>query len=116
MIKFGSARIDENGKATGGKAGDQTGKEVSEQGFYMHSKGGLCFRPKSVSVANDLALVMHDACANNNIGYDQSNRQIMTMLKKYGSTAKIKTVDFGPQPLTCPPAPQWVGTMSGREG
>ena len=33
-----------------------------------------------------------------------------------GSAAKIKTVDFGPQPLTCPLAPQWVGTMSGREG
>ena len=28
-IKVGSARIDENGKASGGKVGDQTGKEVS---------------------------------------------------------------------------------------
>lgn len=90
VIKFGSARIDENGKATGGKAGDQTGKEVSEQDFYMHTKGWLCFRPKSVSVANALALAMHEACENNNIGYDQSNRQIMTMLKKYGSMDKIK--------------------------
>ena len=33
-----------------------------------------------------------------------------------GRAAKIKMVDFGPQPLTCPLAPQWVGTMSGREG
>lgn len=89
VIKIGSARIDENGKATGGKSGDQTGKEVSEQAFYIHAKGWLCFRPKNVSVANDLALAMHDACKNNNIGYDQSNRSIMTMLKKYGSMAKI---------------------------
>ena len=28
-VKLGSARIDENGKAHGGQAGDQTGKEVS---------------------------------------------------------------------------------------
>ena len=28
MIKIGHASIDENGKITGGKAGDQTGKEV----------------------------------------------------------------------------------------
>ena len=27
-VKIGSARIDENGRARGGKAGDQTGKEV----------------------------------------------------------------------------------------
>ena len=33
-----------------------------------------------------------------------------------GIAAKNKIVDFGPQPLTCPLAPQWVGTMSGREG
>lgn len=90
VIKIGSARIDENGKATGGKAGDQTGKEVSEQDFYMHTKGWLCFRPKSVSVANALALAMLEACENNNIGYEQSNRRIVTMLKKYGSMAKIK--------------------------
>ena len=90
VIKFGSARIDENGKATGGKGGDQTGREVSEQGFYMHAKGWLCFRPKSVPVANDMALAMHDACANDNIGYDQSNRQIMAMIKKYGSMDNIK--------------------------
>ena len=33
-VKVGSARIDENGKAHGGKAGDQTGKEVSTQNWY----------------------------------------------------------------------------------
>ena len=27
-VKLGSARIDENGHAKGGKAGDQTGKEI----------------------------------------------------------------------------------------
>ena len=32
-VKIGSARIDENGKAHGGAAGDQTGKEVSTQSW-----------------------------------------------------------------------------------
>lgn len=33
-VKVGSARIDENGRATGGRAGDQTGKELSIQSWY----------------------------------------------------------------------------------
>ena len=37
-VKIGSARIDENGKAHGGQAGDQTGKEVSTQSWYLNSK------------------------------------------------------------------------------
>ena len=37
-IKIGSARIDERGKASGGSAGDQSGKEVSTQNYYKHSK------------------------------------------------------------------------------
>ena len=32
-VKVGSARIDEYGKARGGQAGDQTGKEVSTQNW-----------------------------------------------------------------------------------
>ena len=50
-VKVGSARIDENGKAHGGKAGDQTGKEVSTQNWYLHSKGWRVFRAKNPSVA-----------------------------------------------------------------
>ena len=37
-IKIGPARIDENGKANGGAAGDRTGKEASTQNGYLHSK------------------------------------------------------------------------------
>lgn len=89
-IKVGSARIDENGKISGGTAGDQTGNEVSTQDYYLHSKGWYLFRPKSVDVANKLALSMLAACDNDNIGYDQSNRlDVITKLAKYGSMAKI---------------------------
>ena len=38
-VIIGSARIDERGKASGGKAGDQTGKEVSTQNWYKAFQG-----------------------------------------------------------------------------
>ena len=88
----GSARIDENGKTSGGKAGDQTGKEVSTQAYYMHSKGWYALRAKSVTHANALATAMKQACANDKIGYDQNERNgVITQLKKCGSLSKIAT-------------------------
>ena len=91
-IIFGSARIDENGNISGGSAGDQSGKEVSTQAYYMHAKGWYCLRPKSVDVANKIATAMQQACDNNKIGYDQNQRNtVMTQLKAYGSLAAIKT-------------------------
>lgn len=89
-IIFGSARIDENGNISGGKAGDQTGQEVSTQSYYMHSRGWYCLRPKSVDVANKIATAMQQACDNNNIGYDQSQRTtVWNALKQYGSLKNI---------------------------
>lgn len=73
-IIIGSARVDERGTYSGGKAGDQTGKEVSTQAFYMHKKGWYVLRPRSTKVANGIAEAMSGACANSNIGYDQANR------------------------------------------
>lgn len=74
MTRFGSARIDENGNISGGKAGDQTGKEVATEPAYVHSQGWRIFRPKDGKLAYELAVVMIDACHNDNIGYDQNNR------------------------------------------
>lgn len=89
-IKVGSARIDENGKVSGGSSGDQTGSEVSTQNYYLHSKGWYLLRPKSVDDANKIASAMLASCENNNIGYDQGNRlDVITKLSKYGSMAKI---------------------------
>lgn len=88
----GSARIDENGNLKGGKAGDQTGREVCTQSYYMHKKGWYALRPKSVTHANALALAMKQACDNNKIGYDQNERNgVINQLKKYGSLSKIAT-------------------------
>lgn len=88
----GSARIDENGNLKNGKAGDQTGGEVSTQAYYMHKKGWYVMRAKSVAHANALAVAMQQACANDNIGYDQNERNgVITQLNKYGSLSKIAT-------------------------
>lgn len=89
-IKFGSARIDENGNVKDGKAGDQTGKEVMIQDYYMHSKGWYCFRPKNATIAEGIAQSMIDACNNDNIGYDQWQRNGVYNLVAKGT--KIKDI------------------------
>lgn len=88
MIRIGSARIDERGKLTGGKAGDQTGREVSEQNFYVHSKGWYIIRPRSEAHAQKIAERMRAACANPNLGYDQNQR---TGVIKNGIDSKTTT-------------------------
>ena len=55
-IKIGPARIDENGKANGGAAGDRTGKEASTQNGYLHSKGWTVLRAKDANVRGKIAL------------------------------------------------------------
>ena len=81
IVKIGSARIDENGKISGGKEGDQKGREVMIQDFYMHSKGWTILRP--LSHAKEIAKNMKLACENNNIGYSQQGRYgLMKALEK----------------------------------
>ena len=80
-ITIGSARIDERGKASGGKAGDQKQTsspdykgEVAMQNFYVSSKGWYILRAKDPQVASNIALAMTIACNNPNIGYNQAKR------------------------------------------
>ena len=56
-VKVGSARIDENGKAHGGKAGDQNGKEVKISNWYSYGKSGwdVVIRPKDRNKAHKMA-------------------------------------------------------------
>lgn len=86
-VIIGSARIDENGKLSGGKTGDQKQAsapdykgEVSLQNFYVHKKGWYVFRPKNQDVAKKIGAAMMAACNNFNIGYDQGNR--LDIIKK----------------------------------
>lgn len=85
-VYVGSARSDENGKAYGGKAGDQkSGKEVSTQAWYKHSKGWRVFRAKDPAKAAIIGKQMQAACDNNKIGYDQHERyDLFREAKKVG--------------------------------
>ena len=84
-VKLGSARIDENGQAHGGAAGDQTGKEVSTQSWYAHSKGWVMLRAKSAEAREKIARCMQAACDNKHIGYDQYQRDTLyNESKQYG--------------------------------
>lgn len=73
-VLVGSARIDENGHARGGKPGDQTGRELSTQNWYLHSKGWRVFRPIDPLKAERAAWAMQAACDSPYIGYDQGDR------------------------------------------
>ena len=72
-IQIGHASIDERGKIGGGAAGDQTGKEVCIRNWYNRPWNKI-LRAKNAAVAARIAKAMRQACANNNIGYDQYQR------------------------------------------
>ena len=83
MVKIGHARSDENNKAKGGKAGDQTDRELVIQDWYNREWSAV-FRAKDAKVAEKIAKAMEQACANNNIGYDQGQRiTLFENAKKY---------------------------------
>ena len=73
-VMIGSARSNEKGGINGGKAGDQTGGEVSTQEWYLHKKGWILIRAKRPEVAEAIAASMDAVCANDNIGYCQDHR------------------------------------------
>lgn len=75
MVKIGHASLDENKKISGGLSGDQTGKEVFIQDWYLRPDGWTTvFRAKNFVDAEKIAKAMEQACANENIGYDQQQR------------------------------------------
>lgn len=76
-VRIGHASIDENGKITGGSAGDQTGKEVCIRNWYQHKKGWVVLRCKDPQKRLLIAEAMEKACANSNIGYDQNQRDTL---------------------------------------
>lgn len=82
MVKVGSARINENGKISGGSPGDQNGKEVSIQDWYLHKKGWIVIRAKDEKVREAIAHNMESICKNDNIGYCQTHRSTLTTASK----------------------------------
>ena len=90
-VRIGHASIDENGKATGGKAGDQTGKEVKISSWY-NGRWGFVARAKDPTVAEAIAAAAEAGCNNPSIGYDQSGRNTLM--------TQARAVDFNLSKIT----------------
>lgn len=83
-VMIGHASIDERGKIASGQAGDQTKKEVCTRSWYKKNWSVL-LRPKNASLAELSAQACEKACSNDNIGYDQNQRNsCYTQAKKVG--------------------------------
>lgn len=79
-VKIGHASISEKGTVTG-NSGDNNGKELCQRNWY---NGGWQFvlRPKSSTIAEKSAKACEKGCANNNIGYDQNQRNTLNTQAK----------------------------------
>ena len=63
-VIIGHSSIDENGKISGGKAGDQTTKEVCTRSFYMHSKGWVVLRPVNETLLFNIIFIAFNGTFN----------------------------------------------------
>lgn len=95
MAKYiAHSSIDENGKAHGGEAGDQSGKEVCIRTWYS-GKWDAVLRIENEEVRNQFGNNMIDIAKNDKIGYNQYQRN--TLL-----TAALKTkFDFSKITVAC---------------
>ena len=82
-VLIAHASLDEHGKARGGKAGDQTGKEVCLRSWY-NKPWNVLIRFIDKSMASRFADDMEMAAANDYIGYDQNQRNtLLVKARKY---------------------------------
>lgn len=84
--------IDERGKATGGKAGDQTGKEWRVRSWYNYPWNVVLHHPNA-AVRSKMAELARAAANNDCIGYDQYQRTTfwIELQKVNYNPAAIKT-------------------------
>lgn len=92
-VRIGHASIDEKGKASGGAAGAQNGKEVCTRNWYNAGWEFLA-RAKNTAVAERIVLACEAGCANVNIGYDQNQRNTLN--------TQAKKVDYNLSKITTP--------------
>lgn len=79
-VLIGHASISEKGTVNGAK-GDSTGKEVCTRTWYSKPWDFMAIHPNA-TVREKHAKAIEVACANNNIGYGQSNRNTLNTLAK----------------------------------
>lgn len=90
-VLIGSARSSYGNTSPGDQNG---GSEVSTEKYYVHSKGWYVLRAKNPEKREKIAVAMERACANNDIGYDQSTR--LTLFNN------VKDFGFDPAKTTKP--------------
>ena len=78
FVRCGWASIDERGHASGGAAGDQTGREVKTGNWYQFGQT-MVIRPKSRDLGKKMAKVCRKLCEGDLVGYDQSQRTTLYM-------------------------------------
>ena len=90
-VLIAHASIDENNRARGGQAGDQTGKEVCIREWY-NKPWNVMIRFNDPVMASKVADCMEMAAANIYIGYDQNQRNtLLTKARKYNyDVSKVK--------------------------
>lgn len=82
---------DENGKYSGGKAGDQTAKEWEVRSWYSRPWNCVLRHPDP-AVREDIALLAEHGAANDLIGYDQYERNTF-------SVQLFKTKNYDPKEI-----------------
>ena len=83
-VLLAHARSNEIGQVSGGKPGDQTGKEVCVQPFFEH-QWNYFLRPKNPMLGKKIADDAEIAASNDNIGYNQPDRYSMYLqVKSHG--------------------------------
>lgn len=79
-ILIGHASVSEKGTINGAK-GDSTTKEVCTRTWYSEPWDFMAIHP-DIAVREKHAKAIEDACANNNIGYGQGDRNTLNALAK----------------------------------
>ena len=72
-VKIGHASIDERGRISGGKSGDQTGREVCIRDWY-NKPWNVMLICTDTKLANKAASYMKAICDDDDFGYDQGQR------------------------------------------
>jgi hypothetical protein len=106
IVQFAGACHDENGKYTGGKAGDQTGKEIRITSAYEHKLGWRIFRYPKANIAKWIGTNAKTIANNDKFGYDQGQRNTGYAASKAAGwePAKVKTaceLDCSSDARTC---------------
>ena len=87
-VRIGHASISENGTVNGAK-GDGTGKEVCVREWYSKPWDFMAIHPEA-AVREKHAKAVETACANDNIGYGQGDRNTLNTLAKAGGYDRSK--------------------------